>query len=276
MRKTTGAIVCPNCERLIAASEKRCPYCGTWQPGMFGFGPAVQKWLGGSFDLSNAITITCAILYVLSLALDPAALFNMAGVFDLLAPSGRALFRLGMTGAFAMSLGQWWTVCTAVFLHGSLLHILFNMVVMRRYLPMVADLFGNARAFIIFMAAGVAGYLLSNVLGGSNTIGASGAVFGLFGALISYGRRTGQSYVTGQLWGMAIGMFVMSFLMGGHVNNWAHAGGFGGGWAAAQLMPTSHRRDGPGVIALAAALALVTLAGFALSFVGLTPAMGGR
>ena len=161
-----------------------------------------------------------------------------------------------------------------MFLHGSLLHILFNMVIMRRYLPMVADLFGNVRAFVIFMAAGIAGYVLSNALGGHNTIGASGAIFGLLGALISYGRRTGQSQVTGQLWMSALMMFVMSFLMGGHVNNWAHAGGFGGGFLAAQLMPTTHRREGPGLLLLAGALAFVTVAGFVLSFLGFAPAHG--
>ena len=273
MRKTTGAIVCPKCERLIAAQEKNCPYCGAWRPGMFGFGPAIHRALGGGLDLNNIITVTCAVLYVLSLAIDPRALLHITGIFDLLSPSGESLFRLGMTGGYAIALGQWWTLCTAVFLHGSLLHILFNMVIMRRYLPMVADLFGNVRAFIIFMAAGIAGYVLSNALGGHNTIGASGAVFGLLGALVSYGRRTGQSQVTGQLWMSALMMFAMSFMMGGSVNNWAHAGGFAGGFLAAQLMPTTNRREGPAMLILAGALAFVTVAGFALSFLGFTPAM---
>ena len=273
MRKTTGAIVCPKCERLIAAQEKNCPYCGAWRPGMFGFGPAIHRALGGGLDLSNIITVTCSVLYVLSLAIDPRALLHITGIFDLLSPSGESLFRLGMTGGYAIALGQWWTLCTAVFLHGSLLHILFNMVIMRRYLPMVADLFGNVRAFVIFMAAGIAGYVLSNALGGHNTIGASGAVFGLLGALVSYGRRTGQSQVTGQLWMSALMMFAMSFMMGGSVNNWAHAGGFGGGFLAAQLMPTTNRREGPTMLVLAGALAFVTVAGFVLSFLGFAPAM---
>ena len=128
------------------------------------------------------------------------------------------------------------------------------------------------------MAAGIAGYVLSNALGGHNTIGASGAVFGLLGALVSYGRRTGQSQVTGQLWMSALMMFAMSFMMGGSVNsgsvnNWAHAGGFAGGFLAAQLMPTTNRREGPAMLVLAGALVFVTVAGFALSFLGFAPAM---
>jgi rhomboid protease GluP len=238
---------------------------------MFGYGPALQRLLGGQLDLNNIITVVCAAMYLLSLALDPAALLHFGGIFDILSPSGEALFRLGMTGGFQLAAGQWWTLCTACFLHGSILHILFNMVIMRRYLPMVADLFGNVRAFVIFMAAGIAGYVLSAILGGHNTIGASGAIFGLMGALISYGRRTGQSQVTGQLWMSAILMFVMSFMMGGAVNNWAHAGGFVGGYLAAQVMPTTHRGEGPGMLALAGGLALVTVAGFVLSFIGFAP-----
>jgi hypothetical protein len=95
----------------------------------------------------------------------------------------------------------------------------------------------------------------------------------MFGALISYGRRTGQSQVTGQLWMSALMMFAFSFMMGGSVNNWAHAGGFIGGFLCAQFMPTSHRREGPGLLLLAGALAFVTVAGFVLSFIGFAPAM---
>jgi len=274
MRRTTGAVVCPNCERLVSAQDAKCPYCGTWRPGMFGYGPALSRLLGGKLDLSNAITVACAVMYVLSLLLDPAALLHFGGLFDLFAPSGEALFRLGMTGGIQLAAGQWWTLCTACFLHGSVLHILFNMVIMRRYLPMVTDLYGNVRGFVIFMVAGIAGFVLSGFLGGHNTIGASGAIFGLLGALICYGRKTGQSYVTGQLWTAAIFMFVMSFLMGGQVNNWAHLGGFIGGYLAAQMMPTTHRGEGPGMMVLAGGLALVTVAGFALSFVGFAPLLG--
>ncbi|HTR96925.1 MAG TPA: rhomboid family intramembrane serine protease [Candidatus Acidoferrales bacterium] len=263
--------MCPSCGRLVGAQERRCPNCGAWQPGLFGYGPAIQRVIGGQLDLSNAITGTCVVLYVISLALDPSSIFRMNGIFDLLSPSGVSLFRLGMTSGQIMWAGGWWTLCTATFLHGSALHILFNMAIMRRYLPMVADLFGNARAFIIFVVAGAAGFVLSNVVTHANTIGASGAIFGLLGALISYGRRTGQSYVTGQLLTFAILMFVMSFLMSSSVNNWAHAGGFASGWVTAQLMPTSNSREGLGVVLVAGALALLTLAGFVLSFVLFSP-----
>jgi len=275
MRKTSGSLICPGCGRLVSVNEERCPYCGAWRPGMFGYGPALQRFLGGQLDLTNAITGFCVVLYVISLALDPAALLHMGGIFDLLSPSGRVLLHMGMTGRVPLALGQWWTLCTAVFLHGSLLHLLFNMFIMRRYLQMVTDLFGAARSFLIFMAAGIFGFVVSNLVSGNYTIGASGSIFGLLGALISYGRRTGQHTVTNQLWTSAIAMFVMSFFMGANVNNWAHAGGFVGGFVAAELMPTTLRRENMGELLLVGGLALVTLAGFALSLFGVTPAVAG-
>jgi rhomboid protease GluP len=270
MRKRTGSVVCSRCERLVGINESKCPHCGAWQPGLFGYAPAIQRAFGGQFDLTNGITVFCAALYLVSLALDPRAILHMSGLFDLLSPSGSALFRLGMTGGEAWEFGQWWTLCTAVFLHGSILHILFNMAIMRQYLPNLIDLYGTPRAFVIFMAGGIGGFLLSNVVTHHPTIGASGAIFGLLGALIAYGRRTGQSHITQQLWMSAGMMFVMGFFMGG-INNWAHAGGFAAGFAAAELMPNGHKRESLGLLLLAGVLSLVTLAGFVLSFVGFAP-----
>src|SRR5262245_16927144 len=133
MRKRTGAVVCPNCGRLVDVNEPECPFCGRPAPGLFGYGPALQKWMSG-FDLSLAIIGVCVILYVLTLIIDPGAILKSAGLFDILAPSTRALFVLGMTGSFAIAEGRWWTLITAVFLHGSLLHLLFNLAIGRRYL----------------------------------------------------------------------------------------------------------------------------------------------
>ena len=273
MRKATGAIVCPRCERLIGAGEKKCPYCGAWQPGMFGYGPVLQRWFRGKFDLTRAITVACVALYVLSLALDPGAIFRWNGIFDILAPSSNALLELGMTGASLQRSGLWWTVLTAVFLHGSVLHILFNMLFLSRYMPQVVELFGPVRSFLIFMAAGIGGFVVSNFAGVSSTIGASGGLFGLLAALIVYGRRTGQSHITNQLWGSAIMMVLFSFMMSG-VNNWAHGGGFAAGFVAAEALRFSHERDSPLEVALAGLLLVATLGGIVMSFLvvrGLVP-----
>lgn len=260
MRKRSGAVVCPGCRRLVEVSENACPYCGRPAPGLFGYGPLLQRLTGG-FDLSVAIIGGCIALYVVSLLIDPRGLFRMAGMFDILAPTSSALAVLGMTGSFAMAGGQWWTLLTAVFLHGSLLHLLFNMAITRQYLPNVVALFGAARAWVIFFVAGVGGFALSNVASGVPTIGASGAIFGLLAALIVYGRRTRQHAIAQQLWMSAGVMFLFGFIMPS-VNNWAHAGGFAGGFIAAEALSFQGRRESRVLLALAWGTALLTVGAF--------------
>lgn len=270
MRQTEGSMICPNCGRLISVSEERCPFCGAWRPGMFGYAPAIQRWFGRSLDLPKVILIVCVALYVASLALQPEAIFQMHGLFSILSPGSRALYQLGMTGGLAWQQGWWWTVLTAIYLHGGLLHIFFNMMWVRNLGPSASDVFGPARAFVIFTIAGAVGFVVSNIATGAPSIGASGSIFGLLAALIVYGRRHGSSMMTAQLWQWAIVVFAMGFFMSG-VNNWAHGGGFAGGWVSAELLGSMNdRREGRTVYILAIGLAVATVAGFVLSFVKVT------
>jgi len=104
----------------------------------------------------------------------------------------------------------------------------------------------------------------------SPSVGASGAIFGLLAALIVYGRRVGHAQLSSQVWQWALIMFVMGFIMPS-VNNWAHAGGFAGGWLTAQAMRvSSERRESNAVMILAFALLIATIAGVVLSFVNVT------
>lgn len=258
------SIICPRCERLVGPGERRCPHCGSWLPTAFGISPDAMRWLR-QIDLMRGILWVCIALYVLSLLLDVGAIFRMRSLFDLLSPSSPALFKLGMTAGPLMTGGAWWTVFTAIFLHGSIMHIVFNMLFLTRYMPATIELFGPVRAWVIFMVAGVVGFVLSNIATGSPTIGASGSLFGMFASLIVYGRRSGQMAMTQQLWVSAAMMFAMGFFFPG-INNWAHAGGFAGGFVAAEAMGFAGRRENPGVLVLAAAFVLVTLAGFGLSY----------
>jgi len=228
--------------------------------------PGLQKFIGRRLDLTSVIAGTCIILYVTSLALEPKAILHPAGFLDILAPDGDALTRLGMTGGSDWA-QQWWTLFTAIYLHGSLLHIFFNVMWIRNLGPAVVEFWGTSRAFVIFTLAGAVGFLVSNVVTGHYSIGASGAIFGMLAALIVYGRRVGHSALTAQVWQWALILFVMGFVLRG-VNNWAHAGGFAGGWLASTFMPTSaERREGRAAMMLGALFALVTVVGVILSFV---------
>lgn len=259
-------MICPECGKLIGVNEEKCPFCGAWRPGMFGMTPKIQRLFGRQLDLIGVITIACVVLYVLSLALQPGAIFRGGSLFSILSPGDGALYALGMTDGRALWTRQWWTLLTAQYLHGGLLHIFFNVYWIRILGPRVEEVYGPARSFVIFNFGGVLGFALSDVASGHPTIGASGAIFGLLAALVVYGRKRGIHEMTSQLWTLALIMFAFGFFMSG-VNNWAHAGGFAGGWIGASLMtPGDERRESRGVQILALLLIAATLLGFVLSF----------
>jgi membrane associated rhomboid family serine protease len=87
--------------------------------------------------------------------------------------------------------GEWWRLGTAAFLHGSLLHLGFNMYVLWVLGPTLESLFGHARFVILYGLAALGGSIVSYTFSPVNTIsvGASGAVFGLMAALIVAGHH---------------------------------------------------------------------------------------
>lgn len=237
-RSRASAVLCPRCGKLVSADAEFCIHCGQKRPGAGGARRWVRQAFGGELRAVPALILMCAILYVLSLVIDPGALLHPRGLAGFLAPSMGSLERLGMTGAVALFRGRWWTLITAIYLHGSLLHLIFNLLWIRQLGPMVEDLFGTPRLLLLFTVSGATGMLFSGLLGVAFTIGASGSIFGLMGALVSYGRR--QSGLLGPLlyrqllvWAMVL--LAMGFFMPG-VNNVAHVVGFGSGFLLAQTV----------------------------------------
>jgi rhomboid protease GluP len=266
-RKPTGAILCPRCGRLTHPDAVECLVCGLQRPGRWMWASRLGRlWRSGSF--TGLVTVACIALYVISLLLDPAAALRPRGLFDFFSPSGRALDWLGMTGAFAWQQGRWWTILTAIYLHGSLLHILFNVLWIRQLGPGVEELYGPARLVMIFTISGAAGFLASNFISAYPTVGASGAIFGLLGAMVAYGRRRGGTFgamVLRQYGQWALVLFILGFFMAG-VNNLAHAGGFVGGFGAGLVLSFSERRqESPAERAVAVGLIGLTGLGFLLA-----------
>jgi len=193
----------------------------------------------------NGIIIACAVLYVLALFLDFPAALQGGGIFNMLSPSSQSLLKLGMGGFIPLLRGEWWTLLTATYLHASILHILFNMLWLRQLGPFVESLFGPSRFIIIYTVSGVTGALVSALIGRTPFfVGASGAVFGLFGALIYYGIRRGGTFGTAifrqMLFWAAIGLF-LGFTRSG-VDNLGHIGGIVGGVLAAWVLGFQERQ----------------------------------
>jgi membrane associated rhomboid family serine protease len=87
--------------------------------------------------------------------------------------------------------GEWWRLLTAAFLHGSWLHIAFNMYVLFVLGPTLERVLGHVRFIVLYVVAALGGSVISYTFSDPRTVsvGASGAIFGLMGALIVAGRR---------------------------------------------------------------------------------------
>lgn len=267
LRRKTGSSVCPSCGKLNSVDAPACFYCGRRNPGLWGFGPTVTRLLG-DLNFARVVSGVCIAAYVASVLIDPRASLRLRNPLDFLAPSGAALDALGMTGAIPWALGRWWTLITAIYLHGSLLHILFNLLWVNQLAPGVEELYGRSRLILIFTAAGVLGFIVSNWVGVAFTIGASGSIFGLFGAMVAYGRSRGGTFgvtILRQYGQWALVLFILGFLMAG-VNNFAHAGGFVGGYLAGTALGHGEvHRESPGFHLAATATILLTALCFALA-----------
>ncbi len=236
---------------------------------MWGFAPLLRS-LGNDLGFVALVVWGSGALYVISLLLSGESIGMGGGsLLNILAPSSRSVLLLGASGGLPVfGLGHWWTIISAGWLHGSLLHIVFNMMWVRDLGPAVADVFGAGRMVIIYTLSGASGFLLSSVAavylpplpllrGAQLTLGASAAIFGLLGALVYYGRRTGSSLVRGQAVRYAVILGVFGLIMPG-IDNFAHAGGFFGGYLVSRALdPLSAERIDHIVIALICLAAVV-------------------
>lgn len=139
------------------------------------------------------------------------------------------VFQKGALQGYAVSDGDYWRLVTSAFLHGSVLHLLFNMYALYLFGPFVERALGTARFIAAYLTTAVAGsvaaYTLTDPL--VATIGASGAVFGLFALALLLLLRAKQDVRT-LLVLLAINAFIS--VAGSNISWQGHLGGFVGGF----------------------------------------------
>ena len=258
-RQRSGSVLCPSCGKLVGVNDEVCLNCGRRRPGMWGL-TSLVRGLGKDLGFVQAVIVGNAFLYVAMLVVDPSHI-QRGGLFSLGAPSQESMLRFGASGYLPVQvLGRWWTLLSAGWLHGGLLHIGFNLYWIRFLAPETAELYGPSRTVILYSISSVTGFLASSLLGVPLTLGASAPILGLLGALVYYGRRTGSSTVGRMAWSYAIYMIVFGFLMRG-VDNWANLAGFAGGFLAGILLdprkPESGNHAVAAILCLAATVASV-------------------
>jgi rhomboid protease GluP len=157
--------------------------------------------------------------------------------FDIGEINGRVLQDLGASLPLGFDLAQPWRFVTAIFLHGSFLHIAFNLWGLMILGPMIEELYGSARYLFVYVLTGVVGFLLSSATY-HFSIGASGSLLGLMGVALAVAmtrRDAASKTIQGQMIYWLILTVVMAFFSP-DIDNFAHLGGFAAGFALGKIM----------------------------------------
>lgn len=239
IQRKTRTFVCPGCGVLLDASESRCFQCGAPVSPMTL--PGARLWWKRTMSLQGHVTFGLVIvnffIFFLTWILSPAK----DGLFMSIDLS--VLDRFGAKNTSLILEGQVWRLLTAVFLHGNLMHIFFNMMALLSLGPVVEELYGWERFLFLYIFSGIVGYIGScwyypNVL----SIGASGSIMGIAGVLLAtsvrdwklYGPVMGRSLVRWLFY-----VFVLGFILRDHVDNAAHVGGIVAGFLGALPFSTA-------------------------------------
>lgn len=260
------AILCPRCRQIIGSNENICSWCGTSRTAPWWRLINMTRGSAPSDRVVMAIVTVNIIFFAISLLLSA----NMPGSGGFLAPGRTSLFLLGATGTMPINnYGRFWTLVSANYLHGGIIHIIFNLMALRQLAPWVSTEYGVSRMFIIYTLGGVFGFLVSYVAGVTFTIGASAAICSLIGSLLYYGKSRGGAYgssVYREVSGWVISLFVFGLISPG-INNWAHGGGIAGGIILGMLVGYNERKgENPlhHIIALLCVVTTIAVLGWAI------------
>ncbi len=206
---------------------------------------SLSKYMPANAPVTYFIFGTCCLLYGISLLLTLHSGFPITpqggGIFDELFGIGSiaspVLLRLGESVPLIGDIAQPWRFVTACFLHGSLLHIGFNMYVLIDLGPVLEELYGSPRFLFIYIVTGIGGYILSGFFG-HFSMGASGALVGLIGVLFAITFRrggAGMQQLRSYVYQWIIYLVLWGFFFP-HIDNMAHLGGGITGFILGKLM----------------------------------------
>ncbi len=232
--------LCPACGSLVGISATRCHECGASLRFSLA---ALSKKLSGLFGehetpVTSALLVANILLFGVSWVLTMQA-GEAGGLRTLWGMSGAASYQLGASLPFPFYLEahQWWRLVTAMFLHGGLIHIGFNMMNLMQFGPALEELYGSARYLFLYVLTGAIGFMAS-ALFGHFSIGASGALLGLIGAMLAVTTKRGGSFMRdlrSRLITAVVILFMIGFWGGLGIDNSAHIGGFAAGFVMGKI-----------------------------------------
>lgn len=157
------------------------------------------------------------------------------------------LMRYGVKSNGHILEGEWWRFITPVFLHLGGLHFVFNMIALYFLGTAVERIFGSRRFLVIYLLAGISGTVASFAFTDNLSAGASGAIFGCFGALLVFGqyypklffRTMGRDILFFLGLNLALGFIIPN------IDNYGHIGGLIGGYFIAAFVGVPLKRGRP-------------------------------
>jgi rhomboid protease GluP len=161
---------------------------------------------------------------------------------NFLETNNNVILLYGQVNYFVLHFNWYWQLFTAMFVHISIMHLLGNMLFLLIFGLRAEDLFSIQEYLLVYFLSGLVGNCLTLLLSfiGIDMIsaGASGAIFGLFGACIIYMKRAvSQSIISALLYAF----FLLFISSGPEVNNLAHIGGLAVGLLIGYGLATTRR-----------------------------------
>ncbi len=226
--------ICPACNALVGISATRCHECGASLRFSLA---ALSKKLSGVFgETETPVTSVLLVANILMLGVSWVLTTQAGeggGLHTLLGMSSDATYRLGASHPYGIFYQhEWWRLVTAMFLHGGLIHIGFNMMSLLQLGPAMEELYGSPRYLFLYVVTGAFGFLTS-VWTGHFSVGASGALLGLVGAMLAVTSKRGGAFMRdlrSRLITSVVILFAIGLLGSFAIDNYAHMGGFAAGF----------------------------------------------
>jgi rhomboid protease GluP len=230
--------LCPACGSLVGISATRCHECGTSLTFSLA---AITKKLPIVSNLESPVSTVLLGLnfFLFAIQLMFTIQAGTAGGMNILwRLDGISSYRLGACYGESVFLDhQWWRLITAMFLHGGLIHIGFNMMTLMQFGPAVEELYGSPRFLFLYTITGAVGFFFS-ALRGHFSLGASGALLGIIGAVLAVTTKRGGAYMRDlrtRLISSLVFLFALGIFGGIGIDNWAHGGGLAAGFLLGKL-----------------------------------------
>ena len=178
--------------------------------------------------ITYALIAINIIIYLIGMFVGQNKMISMLGLHPLLVQSG-----------------EYYRLITCMFMHANLMHLIFNMYALYIIGIQVENFFNKWKYSIIYLISGLTGALFSMLFTRSWSVGASGAIFGLMGALLFFGYHH-RVYLGTVIKSQIIPVIIINLIIGfasTGIDNAAHIGGLIGGILGSMMMGVKDKKD---------------------------------